>query len=174
MVVTEKLNLVAIVNNQDFYNANSYTQELVDGFQVFIDSHPEMKDKTMLITEFLADEFGKEEIKDHSDYLISALFADIAVSKGFDGVLYPSVRMRGRGFNVAITPEAADQKLKLEVAGECIIYKNYEKMAMDNLTNSIVENGRDEFELSDMVSHHAGEDACLRSIDISSIDELTT
>jgi len=172
-IVHETLNLVAIVFNDDFYKANSYTKELVDGFNDFIDEHPDMKENTIKVTNFLAQEFGKKEINDQSDYLISALFSEIVVNKGFDGILFPSVRLEGRGYNVAITPEAVDAKLQLEVAGECIIYKNKDKIVIDNLTNAKIDNGTEELKLIDVdPGVKAGEALCLESIGVGSIDQL--
>ena len=58
----------------------------------------------------------------HYDYLISAIFSEFVSNTELDGILYPGVRVDGKGFNIAIKPSAVD-KLSLRVAGECSIYK---------------------------------------------------
>jgi hypothetical protein len=172
-VVNQTLNLVAVVNKEDFYNSNSYTRELVDGFKEYIHSYPDFKKKTLLVSGFLANEFGKSNITDDSDYLISAIYTDIVISNGFDGVLYPSVRLDGRGFNVAISPLSVRNKLRLEVAGECIIYKFYDRMVMDNLTITSIPEGADEFTLHPVEApYHAGRDNCLIELGLESISDL--
>jgi len=79
-----------------------------------------------LLSEFFSQEFGKEDIVNDYDYLISAVFSEIITNDfNYDGILYPSVRMGGEyGYNVAIKPEAVDKKLVLDVIGESTYYKN--------------------------------------------------
>jgi hypothetical protein len=45
------------------------------------------------------------------------------VNAGFDGIIYPSVKAQGKGYNVCLTPECVDQRLKLIAAGECRIIR---------------------------------------------------
>ena len=100
--------------------------------------------------------------------MISALFSEEISRLGLDGVLYPSVRVDGKGFNIAITPEAT-KKLGLYVAGECSIYKHKDQVAVDN--NSIVElqGIEEEFKLIDIERH---EKECLEIIGVTSIEDL--
>ena len=125
-----------------------------------------------LISNFIASEFKKSKISSDSDYLISAIFSDVMVSKGFDGILYPSVRTEGKGINVALTPSAVEKKMKLELAGICIIYKNKDIVVIDNLKNAIVGNNS-KLEFVDVDPEcHAGENECLKKIGVSSIEDL--
>ncbi|MBT9394815.1 RES family NAD+ phosphorylase [Hymenobacter sp. NST-14] len=167
--VHEDIHMLAIVQKDKYYQESSYTRELADAYSRFIKSNSaEVVERSLAFTSFLADEFAKEKIRDDYDYMISALFTELVINKGLDGVLYPSVRVGGRGFNIAITPEATS-KLGLYVAGECSIYKNKGRAAIDN--DAIVELGgtEDEFKLVELEKH---EQECLRIIGVNSIDDL--
>jgi hypothetical protein len=168
-VVVEDLNLIAIVQKDDFYGASNYTRELSDAYQDFLRNIPaDIAEKSLEISNFLANEFAKGEINNHSDYLISALFSELVTKKGYDGILYPSVRVAGHGFNIAITPEAT-KKLDLRVAGECSIYKVKDHTIIGN--DAIVElNGdEDEFKLIKIENH---QQEILRTLGLKSLDEL--
>jgi hypothetical protein len=121
--VHENLNLLAIVHKDSYYQESSFTRELVEAFNEMSKKNPkELVGKSLKIQTYLADEFAKENLRGDYDYMISAIFTQIAVNKGYDGIFYPSVRVGGKGFNIAITPQAT-KKLGLYVAGECSLYK---------------------------------------------------
>jgi len=171
--VKEDIVLLAVVQNQDFYKTSSYTKELVDGFNNFIKKYPELEDETVAISNFFAGEFAKPIIRDDYDYLLSATFTEIAVRNGFDGVMYPSVRVGGQGFNVAITPEAVDNFLELRAAGECSIYKYLKQWIVDNDTVIALDGSETEFKLLPVeAQYHGGEAECLKRLGLTSMDEL--
>lgn len=168
-VVMEDLNLIAVIQKDSFYSSSNYTKELADAFQLFLDTIPkEIAEKSLEISTFLADEFAKEEINTDSDYMISAMFAEHITKRGYDGVIYPSVRVAGQGFNIAITPDAT-KKLQLRVAGECSIYKVKEHTIIDN--DAIVEltGSEIDFKLVDIVNYQK---ECLEMLGLNSLDEL--
>ena len=166
--VKENIDLLAIIHKDSFYTESSFTKELVDNFNEFSKNVPnEIVEKSLLFQTFLAEEFGKNEIRGDYDYMISAIFSEIAIKNGYDGVFYPSVRVGGRGFNIAITPEAT-KKLGLYVAGECSVYKKKDKTIVGN--DAIVElNDENEFILQDIQSHQK---ECLAKLGLSSLEEL--
>lgn len=171
--VTKDLNLIAIVQHEDFYKKSSYTRELVDSFKRFIKLNPELKDETIAISNFFANEFAKEKIKGDFDYLISATFSETIVDDGFDGILYPSVRVEGKGFNVAIRPEIVDTNLELCVVGECSIYKYYDQIIIDNETGTKLKPNQTHFKLLPVeIRYHAGQEECLRFLGLKSMEEL--
>lgn len=173
-LVTKDINLIAIVQHESFYNESSYTRELVEAFKKFTGAYPDLKDETLAISDFFAKEFAKAETNHDYDYLLSATFAETVVDKGLDGVLYPSVRVGGQGFNVAINPEVADSNLDLIVAGECSIYKLYENTIVDNETAIELKPNQTNFELISVdPQYHAGQAECLNRLGIKSINELT-
>lgn len=167
-IVKENINLLAIIHKDSFYTESSFTKELVDNFNEFSKNVPkEIVEKSLLFQTFLAEEFGKEDIRDDYDYMISAIFSEIAIKNGYDGVFYPSVRVGGRGFNIAITPEAT-KKLGLYVAGECSVYKLKDQTIVGN--DAIVQlNDEDEFTLQNIPNHQK---ECLAKLGLTSIEEL--
>lgn len=168
-VVTEDIHLIAIIQKDKYYQESGYTRELADGYGFFIQTVPEIiRDRSLAFTTFLADEFSKDIIRGDFDYLISALFTENVVNRGFDGVLYPSVQVGGKGFNVAIKPEAT-KKLMLTVAGECSIYKLREQIVMGNDAIALLNGSETEFKLVDI---DRKEKECLEILGVRSIEDL--
>lgn len=139
---TRDMNLAAIVYNEDFSKKNPKTEFLFDAFKKQIQDNKELEEKSLLVTDFLAKEFAKDEIQNQFDYLISAVFSEICVEKGFDGILYPSVRTIGQGLNVAIHPDFVNKYMELRTAGECTVYKNGENTKVLNDTVTTLPRGQ--------------------------------
>ncbi len=170
--VTQEINLIAIVQHDKYYDNSSYTRRLMKDFKRFLNENADKKDETIAFTTFLANEFAKEVKIDH-EYLISAAFAQSMVEKGYDGVLYPSVKLDGTGFNVALTPQAADSKLQLGLVVECSAYKYYEKTVLDNDYQAILYPSQTNFELLKIENDdYAGIEECLDQLGLKSIDDL--
>ncbi|WP_299764567.1 hypothetical protein [uncultured Dokdonia sp.] len=168
-VVQEDIKLMAIVHHDSYYNESNYTRELVNAFKNFITQYPEeIIEKSLKFQDYLSSEFAKEDIKADYDYMISAIFTEIVTRQGLDGVLYPSVRTVGQGFNIAITPAATD-KLALYVAGECSIYKSRDQVVVGNDAIVELDGKQTEFNLVDQENH---EQLLLEKIGIKSIEEL--
>lgn len=171
--VTEDIRLYALLHKKAYYEASSHTKKIMDDYYHFIKMHPDKEYASMLANEFLADEFGKEESDPDYHYLISAHFTEFITTKGVDGVLYPSVRVEGKGYNIAITPDAAKNKIKLVAAGECSIYKRYENSIIDNDTQVIITDDGNPFKYSQVApEYHAGELNCLKKLGVNDISEL--
>lgn len=167
--VLNDINLIAIVQNEKYSGESSFTKELAEAHRNFISESPkESIEDTLAFTKFLADEFSKEEIRGDYDYIISAIYTELITKKGFDGIIYPSVRVGGKGFNIAITPEAS-KKMGLFVAGECSIYKFKDKVVVGNDAIVELQGTEDEFKLIELESY---EKKCLAELGLSSIDEL--
>lgn len=171
-IVKKPIELIAIVQHADFEKSNSYLKEMNLAFKDFMNNNPEHKEDTIIVTDFFAKQFANPSTHQDSDYLLSAVFTEMVVKRNFAGVIYPSVRTIGQGFNVAITPEIADSSLELVVAGECSIYRNHEKVIVDNDTIVELKEGQTDFELQPVIDHHAGRDHCLKYIGVSSFEEL--
>lgn len=167
--VEEDLDLIAIIHKDTYSKESSYTRELVEAYQEFSKQAPaDIVDKSMKWSTYLADEFSKEEIVADYDYMISALFSELITKRGFDGVIYPSVRVGGRGFNIAITPEAT-KKLKLYVAGECSIYKSKDSVFVGNDAITELNGTEEEFELIEIESNR---EEILSKLGVESIENL--
>ncbi|WEK34677.1 MAG: RES family NAD+ phosphorylase [Candidatus Pseudobacter hemicellulosilyticus] len=167
--VHEDIHLLAIIQNEKYSAESSYTKELADAYREFIAVTPkEVLDRSLAYTAFLAEEFSKEEISGDYDYMISALFSELVIQRGLDGVLYPSVRVGGRGFNIAITPDAT-KKLRLYVAGECSLYKLKDHTVVGNDAIVELKGTEEQFQLVDIERY---ERECLAQLGISSIEDL--
>ena len=168
-IVQENINLIAIIHNDTYFSESNYVRELVDAYTHFIAKEDKgMIDKSLKFQRFLAEEFSKD-ITTQFDYLISAIFTESAIAiQGIDGILYPSVRAMGRGFNVAISPEACS-KLGLFVVGECSVYKLRDHTVIGNDFVAELDGKTDEFELKEIENHRM---ECLQQLGITSIDDL--
>ena len=167
--VKEDLNLLAIVFKETFYKSNSFTKELVDAYkEIFKFQSPEMIENSMKIQDFLAEEFSKEDTDNDYEYLISALFSEMCVKKGFDGVFYPSVRVGGMGFNIAITPQAT-HKLRLYAAGESSVYKLYDHTVIGNDSILKYKGNRRKLKFKRIISHRK---ECLNQLGLKSMYDL--
>ena len=165
----EDVNLMAIVHEKSYYEKSSYTRELVEAHKNFIAKVPkDIAERSIKIQDYLASEFSKEQINGDYDYMISAIFAENMVKNGLDGIIYPSVRVGGQGFNIAITPNAA-KKLGLYVAGECSIYKLKDQVVVGNDAIIELDGKQDEFEMKDIENHQK---ECLSKLGLKSLDEL--
>ncbi|WP_130868003.1 RES family NAD+ phosphorylase [Chryseobacterium indologenes] len=123
----------------------------------------------MKIQTYLAEEFAKEDITANFDYMILAIFSEIATKNGFDGIIFPSVRVSGEGFNIAITPKAT-KKLRLIVAGECSLYKHKDRTVIGN--DAIIELNGDEEEFDMIELPNNDQTECLNKIVLQNLDEL--
>ena len=168
-IVEEDIKLMAIVHHESYYKESNYTRELVNAFKGFIEGYPkEIIEKSLKFQDYLASEFAKEKIEADYDYMISAIFAENVTNNGLDGILYPSVRTAGKGFNIAITTKASE-KLGLYVAGEFSIYKLKDHTVVGNDAIVKLDGKQTEFKLVDMENH---ERLLLDKIGVKSIEEL--
>ena len=70
-------------------------------------------------------ELSKEFLDGGTQYFIIANFVHwfLSNNKEFDGIIYPSVQLKGEGLNIAIKPNVAEQKLRFMAAAEYDLYK---------------------------------------------------
>lgn len=167
--VHKDISLIGIVQKERFAVESSYTKELAEGYKDFINSTPpEIQERSLAFTTFLADEFSKEDIREDYDYMISALFSELATKRGLDGIFYPSVRVGGKGFNIAITPEVT-KKIGLYVAGECSLYKLKDHTVVGNDAIVKLKGTEEAFKLTEIESQ---EKVCLARLGVTSIADL--
>lgn len=167
--VHDNINLLAIIHKDTYYHESNFTKELVDAYNHFSQNVPkEIVEKSLKTQTYLAEEFAKKEIRGDFDYMISSIFTEYAIKQGYDGVIYPSVRVDGKGFNIAITPESSE-KLGLYVAGECSIYKHKDHVVIGNDAIVQLDGKQEEFKLNDIPNHQK---ECLERIGIKSLEEL--
>lgn len=168
-VVIDDITLLAIVHKESYAEESNYTRELVESYKGFISQYsPEVIERSMKFQTFLSDEFSKENISADHDYMISAIFSELAVQNRVDGIFYPSVRTAGKGFNVALSPKSTD-KLKLVVAGECSLYKLRDHVVVGNDAVTEIEDDTKEFKLVDIENH---QEILLNKLGVKSVEDL--
>jgi hypothetical protein len=167
-IVTKDIPLIAIVYHKDFISNYSHTNELYLAYLAFLETNPENIANSLIVTEYLASEFAKKDTTHDYDYLISAVFTEAILSKGFAGVYYPSVRTEGKGFNIAIHPDFVNSHTKVIVAGECCIYKKAKHIVLDNDTMTKIEDGNTEFIMAPITDpqNHSGREVCNKFLDV--------
>lgn len=171
--VIKDIHLLGIVQHNDYQNRNPHLKELVEAFNSFMAEHPEFVERTMMVSDFFAQEYAKMPIEKDYQYMLSAVYAEMVIDSGLHGIYYPSVRTEGRGLNVAIRPEIADQNIVLAVAGEVMIYKYRDKTIADNISIAQVPLGQDAFLLKPVEDkYHFGEENCLKHLGVNTIDDL--
>jgi hypothetical protein len=117
----QKLNLMAIMHKTEYTEANPYTKEVFDAYKKYLVSgDSRLMEKSLTFYDFLADEFSKKTIRGNYDYKISALYTEAVSRHDIDGIIYPSVRLGGMSYNVALN-EGAMKKLKLDSVEEAIV-----------------------------------------------------
>lgn len=171
--VLEDIRLIAILHKKEFSEVNTLTKKMIEEFNVFIDKHPGEKEKSILVSSYFANEFGKKHTGENHNYMISAIYTEHILKYGYDGVLYPSVRVDGKGFNIAISPNAADRKIKLTTVMGSTVYKKAKKTIIDNNTISIIDDENEEIIYTYLESKDSyGEKACLEYLGVTTIEEL--
>lgn len=174
--IVKDLTVVPVVQNESFSEANFTARLLMDRIRELIEAHPETKDDDWAVSSFFAREFAKEVRQDEDDYnyLLSAAFSERMINKGkVDGILYQSVPTGRQGWNVAITPEAADTCIELVAVGEYSAYNYYGNSLIDpDVVVELMPN-QITFELvPKLESDHIGRDTWLHDLGLRSIDDV--
>lgn len=129
--IINEIKVAAIIFEKEFLGRTALSTELNDGFDRFLIQNPGLMESTKNWNNFIASEFSRIDIRSEYEYLISSTYTEFLLQKGFDGVLYPSVRADGRGFNIALKPEVIEKALRLSIVAECTIYKFKKQSVMD-------------------------------------------
>jgi hypothetical protein len=166
--VIKEIPLISIIHHKGFNRNNSAAEEQRINYENFLSSlSAEMAENSRLFTDYLSGEFAKSITPNDYDYFISAIYTHMVTYHGHAaGVLYPSVRTEGDGFNVAIHPHFLDNNYLIPtVVGECTIYKNGDQAFLDNETFALLTTGQTKFELKPVErKYHAGREFALNAI----------
>ena len=130
-IVEKPFQVAAIVSDSVFAGKNQSLLNLSNSYNDFIESSPEYQE-TKFIAEYLAEQFSKGDIKNDFEYKLTAAICNKIYSNKINGILYPSVRTQGDGFNIAIAPQIVDSSLKLFGVGVHTIYHKDRKLVVDN------------------------------------------
>jgi len=124
--------LVTIPFHEDFVKQTALAKNLNSEFNENLAETPEFEKTTRVWNNFISQEFAKPvENINSSDYIISATYTDFLLKTGFDGVIYPTVQLDGRGFNFAVKTEVVDKCLDIEIVSEARFYKDELQTLMD-------------------------------------------
>lgn len=127
--VESDINLAVIAHHEDFHKNNEKLKNLHTDYLGFIKQFPERKNDFKAIAQYLSYEFAKEVKSDERyNYKISGAFGELATSKGLHGVMYPTAKDAGKGFNVAITPDCVNNNMKLEKVASWRIRKRVKEV----------------------------------------------
>jgi hypothetical protein len=170
--LTSDIHVVSIVHHRDYFENNSLANQLYKDYEYFVNEYTQdIVDDSLMISEFFADEFAKSETPNDYDYLLSAIYAERLTHMSTEGVqisgiLYPSVRTAGQGFNIAITESCADSCLQLESVLECTIYKKDKKVFIDNDKFAHLSQGQTEFNLEPIIDpkEHSGKEIAYKIV----------
>ncbi len=85
------------------------------------------------LNSFLSKEFSKKVLPENEkQYKISANFSQHIIDIGLSGILYPSVKAEGEGFNVALNPKLFENgTIELKRAGIVKVYVNKKEVLWD-------------------------------------------
>lgn len=140
-VVNKQLELILL----PFSNKYTHPNPLISRIQQYWDDGLAKlnvdKDGLELIN-FMSEEICKEA-HDHTDYFKISNFVYYLLrinekTKDADGILYPSIKSGGEGFNVVLKPEIADTKLLFERASLCYLAKRKDQSYMRIVNDGVV------------------------------------
>ena len=175
-VVSQPMKVGVIVKKKYYFKRTEFTSEIVSLFEESLKNSPELKDYTIAVLDFFAKQFKRYDANSkHSyRYILSALFSELVARTELDGIMYPSVRVGGKGFNLAIKPDAVNNKMELKGAGECHIYKKKLKTFVNNVTVFKLKNNQTSFPLIPITNanYTVSEETCLKMIKAKSKSEL--
>lgn len=160
---TKKPLLLYSVCQHEHYEApSSMIQIMKQTFQENLAKYDqEKRDDVNAAVSFLANEFAKTDTSPHTQYMISAIFSELISEFGYDGVLYPSARMKGAGINICITPSAVNKRLEFIGAGEGCLYKRGKYSFVNSTTQAWHVKGQSlKYKVFTKVEGNLPEDEC--------------
>ncbi|MCD4678883.1 MAG: hypothetical protein K8S00_00715, partial [Bacteroidales bacterium] len=162
-VVNKSIKLSVIPIHQKFENRTALAKKLSSGFKKAQQYYPEYSNTTILWSNFISEEFAKNiDESNSSEYIISATYAEFLLNKGYDGIIYPAMKVDGRGFNLALTKEVVDSSLELKIVAEARIYKDGLPAVMDWERRCVVEDPNSFIFIED--PEKLGKEVCLKTI----------
>jgi hypothetical protein len=118
--VVEDFTVAAIAYHRDFLEINKELKAMNENYLKFVKDDPKKEKDFLKISEFLSGEFAKPVSEDERyKYKISGSFSKVIMELGASGILYPSSKAEGKGFNLALNPTTVDKCLRLEKIMVC-------------------------------------------------------
>lgn len=159
------IKLLIIPFYQKFVSKTALSHNLNSEFKGVLSKNSEYKELTEIWNNFISQEFARPvEENSSSEYMISATYSEFLLNKGYDGIIFPTVQLNGRGFNFAIKTDIIDKCTEIKVVSEARIYKNKLRTIMDWEKLCIVEDPKN-FKFKDD-SEKIGKERCLKIINM--------
>jgi len=131
--IKKPLNVIDLIyNKHNVENIEDIQISNEDAKKMIAKNFPDHIEQIELILEFFSDEFAKSNIRSDNDYKISCIYSQMAISQGVDGIIYPSVRTKAMGYNIALTPLSVNSSLQLSKASMHIIEKQKDDTNIGN------------------------------------------
>ncbi len=132
--VNSTISAPSIFNSKTHEISVNWLKEVAESFYEELEEYPEYQEDAIVLHDYLSKEFSKHvpEKVDYQ-YKISSIYSRRATELGADGILYPSVKLKGAGLNIALTPDCVDSKMTLEYAVKCKVYKKSDRVILNNL-----------------------------------------
>lgn len=138
-----KLELLSLPFSTSYERTIPLIKKIQDEWKAEIQKK-EVSQETIELIEYMSNEIAKE-FSDSKDYCKIANFVYFLLyinnkTKGYDGILYPSVAAAGEGFNIVLKPESVDKKLQFSTASLCYLIKNKDKAEVIIVNHSVGQN----------------------------------
>ena len=162
-VVIEPLRVMSFVTDNTFPSVKN--NNLLNRLRKkIVESSGSIEDEDFI--HFISEEFSKV-VRNNKEYLISASLTTYMTNIfGLDGIVYPSVQMAGQaGLNIALSPDAADKKIRfIRTLGQSF-YKNKNKSIIR--LEHVTEFGGQTIPISNIP-----DDYIIQNLQIRTLDEL--
>jgi hypothetical protein len=135
--VKKKLPVISIIFNDKLIEKSPDFFGLQKFYKASLKNNPD----DIKIMQFFSEEFSKINIQKDTDYKLSAAFAEFLFQNnpnGIEALIYPSVRLGGEGYNIALTPNFVESFLIPEKVFTLDIYIENDKIAFDLIKESAV------------------------------------
>jgi hypothetical protein len=157
--VIKRLNLIALPFSTQYERTFYDISQIQEAWKRELSKVPVNKEALELV-EYMSNEMASNVVTE-TNYFKTAHFVYYLLyvndkTKDADGIIYPSVAAAGEGFNIALKPDAADNKLKFVVASLCYLVKDKMEATLYGVNHSIgsTSNGKlvfipdDDFDIS--------------------------
>ena len=147
-VVNEDLQLALLFSSMDKQRSLEIQKCAKERLTIGPEGSEANNKSSNLIVDFFSNEFAKNDVKHHLEYIYSAYYAfEVFHEHGlnnqgtkYDGVQYVSVANDYNGENIALSRNALEKKIQFLGANFCCTFNSYEKK-LDGDKNAII--GRD-------------------------------
>lgn len=140
-VANKSLNLIALPFSFKYDRPIESIKKIQAEWHNLISGYQIDKDGLELI-EFMSEEIAKDTSNSIEYFKIANfIFYLLRINpktKDVDGVIYPSVKVGGEGFNLVLKPEVVDNKLAFEGASLCYLAKRQSDMYLRIVNHSII------------------------------------